>query len=103
MSIYVDPLMRHGWVIRGKPTPSCHMWTDGDPEELHVFAESIGLKRVWFQPATKPRSLSHYDLVPTKRAAAVAAGAIELDRHAAVNAWRKIWGEAPLVTRPAAP
>ena len=22
MSVYVDPLMRHGWVIRGKATPS---------------------------------------------------------------------------------
>ena len=95
--ICVDPLMRHGWVIRGKPTASCHMWTDSeDMEELHRFAESIGLKRAWFQPATKPRSINHYDLTPSKRAAAVAAGAIELDARDAVNAWRALWGEPPL-------
>ena len=100
MSVYVDPLMRHGWVIRGKATPSCHMWTDGDLEELHVLAASIGLKRSWFQPAERPRGLDHYDLTPSKRAAAVVAGAVELDRRDTVLAWRKIWAAAPLV-RPA--
>lgn len=32
----------------------CHMWTDGDLEELHEFAESLGLKRAWFQPCDRP-------------------------------------------------
>lgn len=52
---------------------SCHLATDGDDlEELHTFAERIGLRRAWFQPKSSP----HYDLVPSKRAAALAAGAV---------------------------
>lgn len=36
-----------------------HLATDGDLDELHKFAQSIGLKREWFQdhPAHP-----HYDL-----------------------------------------
>lgn len=93
MTVYVDPLANHGWRLRGRATPSCHMWTDGDLEELHALAASIGLKRSWFQAATKPRSIDHYDLTPSMRAAAVSAGAVELDARGAVASWRQIWGE----------
>lgn len=51
----------------------CHLWCDeGDEELLHKIAMQIGLKREWFQD--KP-GFPHYDLVPTKRAAALRAGA----------------------------
>lgn len=51
----------------------CHMWHEGeDPEELHRFAAKIGLRRSWFQSNSV---LPHYDLVPTKRALAIAYGA----------------------------
>ncbi|MEJ7730498.1 MAG: DUF4031 domain-containing protein [Polyangiaceae bacterium] len=54
---------------------SCHLTTDGDLEELHAFAARIGMRRAWFQDhPTAP----HYDLTPAKRAAAVAAGAVEV-------------------------
>jgi hypothetical protein len=97
--IYVDPLMNHGWRLRGRFTPSCHLWTDSeDLEELHAFAKSIGLERRWFQSATKPRTLNHYDLTPSKRTQAIAAGAIELNLVGAVNAWRWLWGDPPLVS-----
>lgn len=43
-------------------------------DELHALAARIGLKRSWFQG-------DHYDLVPSKRAAALAAGATELPRR----------------------
>lgn len=52
-----------------------HLWTDpGNEEELHRVARAAGMKRVWFQP--KP-GFPHYDLVPSRRAAAIEAGAVE--------------------------
>ncbi len=56
----------------------CHMTAD-TVEELHAFAKKIGMQRSWFQD--KPRHF-HYDLVPSRRALAVAAGAVELDIRA---------------------
>jgi hypothetical protein len=66
MSIYVDELVN--WGTKGW---WCHMMTDGELEELHQFAQSIGMKRAWFQPKSHP----HYDLRPSKRVAAIAKGA----------------------------
>lgn len=55
----------------------CHMWAEhGEEEQLHEFAAKIGLKRTWYQPH---RIIGHYDLVPSKRALAIAAGAVETD------------------------
>lgn len=44
-------------------------------DELHEFAEAIGLRREWFQ---NRRGLPHYDLVASMRKKAVSAGATEL-------------------------
>lgn len=73
MSVYVDDLVDYGWA-KG---PSCHMFGD-TPDEVHVLAKRIGLKREWFQ---EHRWLPHYDLVERKRVKAVAAGAVEVDLH----------------------
>jgi hypothetical protein len=43
-------------------------------DELHAMAAKIGMKREWFQDK---KSLPHYDLTVSRRAAAVRAGAIE--------------------------
>jgi hypothetical protein len=52
---------------------SCHLTTDGDPEELHRFARRLGLRREWFQPdALHP----HYDLTPDRRRRALEMGAV---------------------------
>lgn len=72
MSVYVDPLVDWGWRLG----PSCHLIAD-TLEELHEFAARLGLRRSWFQPHSTP----HYDLTASKRAAAVALGAVELARH----------------------
>ena len=67
MSVYVDQIKIH---------PSgqwCHMWTDGNIDELHQMAERIGLKRRWFQSV---KDHPHYDLRPTKRMLAIELGAI---------------------------
>jgi len=63
----------------------CHLFCDGDLDELHAFAESIGLKRSWFQARKeeigrhklKPWQRAHYDLTPGMRQKALRAGANE--------------------------
>jgi len=104
MAFFVDELKDHP---KSVTTPAahrygsrwCHLWTDGPIEELHVFAESIGLLRGWFQ---KSRWLPHYDLVPTKRIRAIMAGAVVGDIKSAVKAaYRKTNNMPPGVRRPA--
>jgi hypothetical protein len=51
-----------------------HMWCSGDLNELHVFAEKLGLKREYFQNKLVP----HYDLTPSKRSVVIRRGAIEM-------------------------
>jgi hypothetical protein len=41
-------------------------------EELHAFAERLGLRRAWFQSARVP----HYDLTTRRHASALKAGAV---------------------------
>ncbi len=67
-----------------------HLTADTE-EELHEFAARIGLKRAWFQPQTYwpdteatrasgkaglVRRRGHYDVVESRRRAAIAAGAV---------------------------
>lgn len=73
MAVYVDPLLNHGWVLKGQRVKSCHLLADTD-EELHAFAQRLGLKREWAHDG----SLLHYDLVASKRSRAVQLGAEEL-------------------------
>lgn len=91
MSVYVDPLTTC-LVSRAWRWPkSCHMWAD-TVEELHAFAARIGMRRQWFQnhPRRKGNPFPHYDLNESRRPRAVRAGAIELDRRAAVESWRTL-------------
>ncbi len=71
--IYVDDLVDYSR-ITGRPSPDlwCHMVTDGPLEELHQFAERMGMQRAWFQ--NKPGH-PHYDLKPAGRARAIELGA----------------------------
>ena len=86
MAVYVDWLCNHGWRLRGRLVPSCHLTAD-TAAELHALAQAIGCRREWFQPMP-PHSLPHYDLTASRRAAAVAAGAVELTR----GNLRFVWG-----------
>jgi hypothetical protein len=67
------------------------MFSD-DIEELHGLAERIGLKRSWFQLKPKPngRGFPHYDLTGAKRAQALHAGAVSVERDEAVRLWREL-------------
>ncbi len=81
MAVYVDNLRDYGW----RHGPSCHLIGDS-VEELIEFAESIGLKREWFQPKSSP----HFDLTALGREIAVANGAIELTQRSFVVKLREI-------------
>lgn len=71
MTVYVDD-MKAGY---GR-MKMCHMLADTD-EELHAMANQIGVARKWHQKPPKA-SDSHYDIALSKRALAVAAGAVEI-------------------------
>lgn len=94
MSVYVDDLVEYGADVYAPADRQaarvgarnghrwCHLFADEpDAAELHTLAARIGLKRAWFQG-------DHYDLTPGRRAAAVRAGALEVDRRRAVAIWR---------------
>jgi len=85
MSVYVDPIFRHGGSIGFRWEESCHMYADTDAE-LHSMAAAIGMKRAWFQPRG---GLPHYDLVPARRRAAVKLGAVEHSRRELVEFMRE--------------
>lgn len=74
MSVYVDHL---------KPWEAHRWWAHmcvgaNDPlDDLHEFAQRIGLQRRWFQD--KPR-YPHYDVTPGMHRRALACGARELCR-----------------------
>ena len=93
MTIYVDdiftavPRTAQG---RRYGNQWCHMITDGDLSELHAMAEKIGLNRQWFERCAVP----HYDLVPSKRDAAIKAGAIAATNEQLMpirKSWRLRW------------
>jgi len=72
MTVYVDemsaPVRRGGRVLL-----MCHMLAD-TPDELLAMADRIGVARRWLQfPGT---GKEHFDVCRTKRAAAIAAGAV---------------------------
>ena len=88
MTVYVDNMRaRNGRLIL------CHMLASSDAE-LHDMADRIGLARDWWQSPTNT-SGSHYDIALSKRAMAIAAGAVEITMRqaAAMNARRRVTGE----------
>ena len=72
--IYVDPLMDCMPNRRWRWNQASHLVAD-TVDELHEFAEQLGLKRAWFQSAG---TIPHYDLTVYKRRQAVRLGASEL-------------------------
>jgi hypothetical protein len=85
MSVYVDNARNEFSRMR-----MCHMWAD-TREELFAMADRIGVARRWFQrPAHialpgMHASWEHFDIAQSKRAIAVAAGAIETDKYGPVE------------------
>lgn len=102
MSVYVDALFewfaggyhgRHADAAQAERVGArnehrwCHMIADTEGE-LHAMASRIGCRREWFQG-------DHYDLTPKRRAAAVAAGAVEVGRRELVAIRRRLRARAP--------
>jgi len=87
MTVYVDDMRAaYGRMVM------CHMIADTD-EELHAMADRIGVARRWHQ--TPPKHDSHYDIALSKRAVAVAAGAVEITwrQCGAMAMRRRVTGE----------
>ena len=82
MTVYVDDMRANfGRMVM------CHMVADTD-EELHAMAARIGVARRWHQ--APPKHDSHYDIALSRRALAVAAGAVEITwRQCAAMNWRR--------------
>ena len=77
MSIYIDQSVDYGYgAVKEVPYARywCHMFAD-TVEELHEFANRIGMKREWFQEDSK---IPHYDLTKSRRNIAMRNGAIEI-------------------------
>jgi hypothetical protein len=83
MSVYVDRVeLGYGRLVM------CHLIGD-TPDELHAMAKLIGLERRWYQQPPKA-SFWHFDIAQSKRALAIAAGAIDCDARTFVGHLRRI-------------
>ena len=72
MAVYVDEAKHsYGRMIM------CHMLADTQ-DELFAMADKIGIDRKWFQ---RKASCPHFDIAKSKRALAIAAGAVEVDLY----------------------
>lgn len=86
MSVYVDKSAHaYGRMVM------CHMIAD-TPPELVAMVKKIGVAPKWFQAKA---SVPHFDICKAKRALAVAAGAIELERREYVEAMKRIRASWP--------
>lgn len=106
MSVYVDDTFEavpRTSQARRCGNKWCHMFADTN-EELESMARRVGMKPQWIQNVGMGRHREHYDLVPSRRAAAVKAGAIEIDkqgykeflrRHASAGLFNVLYGEQP--------
>lgn len=72
MTVYVDEVRVWPTKIRCFAGGAAHMTAD-TLDELHAMARRIGLRRAWFQDHPLH---PHYDLTPSRRAAALGAGAV---------------------------
>lgn len=85
MTVYVDDSR-----IRWRGMWMSHLQADS-VEELHEFAERLGLKRSWFQAGSRPAA-AHYDVSESKRLKAIRMGAVQ-------ETWRE--GSARRMSDPA--
>lgn len=91
MPVYVDDMYLSSAGQFGRMKMS-HLLADTD-EELHAMADKIGVARRWHQ--APPRHDSHYDIAMSKRAQALAHGAISITwrQAGAMNMRRRITGQ----------
>jgi hypothetical protein len=79
VTVYVDHAFALGdW---GRWTGGGHLQAD-TTDELHAFAEKMGLRRQWFQSQPGRPEKDHYDLTREGRELALSLGAVAEDRRA---------------------
>jgi hypothetical protein len=79
VSVYVDHAFAYGeW---GRWSGGGHLQADS-AEELHAFAQRLGMRREWFQSKPQRPENDHYDLTEAGRVLALQLGAIAEDRRA---------------------
>jgi Protein of unknown function (DUF4031) len=93
MTVYVDDSHIPATVGRVKGQWS-HLFAD-TIEELHEFADAIGLQRSWFQGPPKHR-LWHYDVTESMRRKAIRFGARAVPWRESVDIMRKRDGLPPI-------
>lgn len=76
MAVLVDPAI---WPWRGRRW--AHLVSDTSYDELHEFADRLGLERRWFQG-------DHYDVPTHVRLEAIALGAVPVDSRQLVRRLR---------------
>ena len=74
MTVYVDSAENQFGRMK-----MSHMLADS-LDELMAMADAIGVDRKWYQGFEKA-SCPHFDIAQTKRALAIANGAVVVDRH----------------------
>ncbi len=89
MAAYVD---RAIWQWRGRLW--CHLLAD-ELDELHVFADRVGVPRRAFQDRRYP----HYDLPEERRAIAVELGALEVSFREIIVVARRLRAQRGLLAR----
>jgi hypothetical protein len=78
VTIYVDDWRQQAKVGRHSARWS-HLFSDSSDDELHAFAERLGLRRSYFQKADDPIQLRrHYDVTENVRKQALALGAVAI-------------------------
>jgi hypothetical protein len=76
MVILVDAAI---WPFRGRRW--AHLVSDASVDELHTFADELGLRRIWFQG-------DHYDVPAEVRTHAIALGAVPVSSSELVRRLR---------------
>lgn len=90
-TVFVGPLMPFALPSRGEVLMVSPLFTlPGMVEDLHQFADSLGLRRAWFQ---YHHTLPHYDLAENLRARAIGRGAKEVYKAELCDTLRT-WREA---------
>jgi Protein of unknown function (DUF4031) len=79
VSVYVDHAFAYGEWARW--SGGGHLQADS-ADELHTFAERLGMRRAWFQSKPGRPENDHYDLTQAGRERALELGAIAEDRRA---------------------
>lgn len=77
MTVYVDNMRMPARV--GSINAKWSHLTADTKAELHEFAQSIGLRREWFQEDASFPTHWHYDVTDGKRALAIQRGAVPID------------------------